>query len=214
MTTPGLFKPFHHVASKQIYTAAEGIYSNPVSLANSERKLIWPNPSSNSCKDLIISIGTGLDEPIQSSGGSIRSVGSRAFFKDQRELRKTSFPASQPQMVSEDFVENLPSSDSTTRFIRFNPTAVSALPSAIDFDRVKNFQNSRGMDVDKEQIKILAGELLAALFYFESMDDIMEQRDGRFVAEGGLFYISITTISRLINSQDISYVAFQMRQQS
>ena len=38
--------------------------------------------------------------------------------------------------------------------------------------------------IDPDAVKITAAKLLAAMFYFETDRDIVEQADGRFMAQG------------------------------
>jgi hypothetical protein len=192
MATPRLFKPFHHVPTKQIYTAAEPAHSNPVALANNERKLIWSEPSVAGSTDLLVSLGTGLEaEPVRSSDGSVRTtapsvVVSFAKFGPKRERNKRASSPSQSQITSDDFLERLPISDPRIRFSRFTPISMIGVPAADDVGRMKPFQNMARLGIEKQQIKNLAAELLAALFYFEGVDDIMELANGRSVAEGAL----------------------------
>jgi len=55
---PTYFEKFKHGATNRIYTDGAMERNNPVSMADNERKFIWPD-SSHHARDIILSIGTG-----------------------------------------------------------------------------------------------------------------------------------------------------------
>lgn len=55
---PGYFKPFIHERTGIGYLDGALYYNNPVRIANTERKLIWPD-TMNLPPDILLSIGTG-----------------------------------------------------------------------------------------------------------------------------------------------------------
>jgi hypothetical protein len=55
---PTYFEKFKHNATNRIYTDGAMERNNPVSMADNERKFIWPD-SSHHTRDIILSIGTG-----------------------------------------------------------------------------------------------------------------------------------------------------------
>ncbi|KAL9120659.1 MAG: hypothetical protein Q9187_002784 [Circinaria calcarea] len=55
---PGYFRSFHHTNTNVIYEDGGIYHNNPVNIADSERKLIWPDLA-DIPPDIILSIGTG-----------------------------------------------------------------------------------------------------------------------------------------------------------
>ena len=194
MATPRLFKPFRHDPSKQIYTAADINFRNPISIAESERKLLAGKQDQIEYPDIVLSLGTGVDaqpgqQIISSSSASIRTatpsvVGSlRSIASSRDPLRRATSPT-RCQMTSNDFWNNLPLSQRDTRFIRFNPVSMMGIPGADDLPKMKHLQSLTSSHVDMQQIKEIASRLLATLFYFEIVENVVELIDGRFLAKG------------------------------
>ena len=63
---PRIFKPFHHVPSKQVYVDGAIYQNNPIEIADKERKLLWPSLAKE-YPDVIVSIGTSYMAPGSSS---------------------------------------------------------------------------------------------------------------------------------------------------
>jgi hypothetical protein len=55
---PNYFRSYHHEITNQVYEDGALYHNNPVFIADSERKLIWPELA-DSPPDILISIGTG-----------------------------------------------------------------------------------------------------------------------------------------------------------
>lgn len=54
---PRIFTPFCHQASKQVYIDGAVYHNNPILVADTERKLLWPAEGHNH-PDFVLSIGT------------------------------------------------------------------------------------------------------------------------------------------------------------
>lgn len=194
MATPKLFKPFRHDPSKQIYTAAEITFRNPITIADSERRLLSGSHEHFELPDLVLSLGTGVDgQPGSlrhtSSASSIRTatpsvVGSLRSLGGARDpLRRVASPT-RCQTTSDDFANTLPLSQRDPRFIRFNPVSMMGIPAAEDLSKMRHVQTLASSHIDMQQIREIAARLLATLFYFETMDNAVELIDGKFLAKG------------------------------
>lgn len=176
MTTPKLFKPFLQIPSYQKYTAADAENSNPISLADKERKLIWAEKDFPTSPDLIFSIGTGIDstsmEGEVASPAPTRSGSILNRFGSRRGPRTNS--PTWLQATSDNFIRNFPPSDPRVTFIRFNPLSMAELPASDDVAQMKNLKILARPHIDKREIESIAAKLLAALFYFESVEDLSE----------------------------------------
>lgn len=232
MATPKLFKPFRHHLSKQIYTAADISYRNPIAIADRERKLLSNQQDPSDLPDLVLSLGTGMQaQPrLTSSGASVRTatpsvVGSLRSLGNARDpLRRASSPA-RCQMASDDFANGLSTSQRSSSFIRFNPVSMMSMPSADDLPKMKHLQSLVRSHIDAEQIKNMAARLLATVFYFEPIENVIERADGTFMAQGNYFpsysrlHVVLTRagyiLCRLPNqTQDIANLGKLLREKS
>lgn len=87
---PGCFKSFSHAASR--YTFDDGALrcNNPASLADKERKVLWPELSKQD-PDIMLSLGTGFDpDPPQVADDSPRpETGITSFLHKMKDLGYT-----------------------------------------------------------------------------------------------------------------------------
>jgi hypothetical protein len=54
---PRYFKPFHHKATEAVFVDGATNYNNPVKIAETERRLLWPD---HPLPDIVLSLGTGI----------------------------------------------------------------------------------------------------------------------------------------------------------
>jgi hypothetical protein len=189
MAIPKLFKSFRHEQSKMIYIAADVKLNNPVAIADKERRILWAEDDEFNCRDIVVSIGTGLEAgPNPQSNGSIRSSAPSmvdTFRKLGRKDPTKNMSTSQLcQMASEDFANNVASQPNPPRYIRIDGISMIQLPSEDDVSEMEGLQRVVRAHIDPDAVKITAAKLLAAMFYFETDRDIVEQADGRFSAQG------------------------------
>jgi hypothetical protein len=76
------------------------------------------------------------------------------------------------------------------------------LPASDDVSQMKNIQMLARTHIDQREIKNIAAKLLASLFYFETMEDVVEQADELSTVQGMsvvnyYFYASKLTVIRL-----------------
>ena len=64
MSTPRLFKAFIHSTSRQIYTSVGPEHANPIYIADSERRILKEDLNCPDAPDLIVSVGTGVEEDL------------------------------------------------------------------------------------------------------------------------------------------------------
>ena len=190
MAIPKLFKGFRHETSKKIYTASDVKLNNPVALADKERRILWAEDDSFNCRDLVVSIGTGLEAgPNPNPNGSIRSaapsmVDTIRQFGMRKDPLKNLSTSQLCQMASEDFATNIASHPNPPRYIRIDGISMISLPSEDEVNEMEGLQRIVRAHIDPDAVKITAAKLLAAMFYFETDRDIVEQADGRFIAQG------------------------------
>ena len=194
MSLPRLFKPFSHDATKEIYSAATAEHLNPIYIADSERRIFKQELHFSEAPDLVVSLGTGVEQALLDHTSctssmvseiapacSCTTVGTQNLRKQPR--RHRSFVAC--QTTSDAFVHDFPdSSTSQLRFIRFNPPAISKLPSSDDLDQLEGFKMTVRELVDRNEIKTLAAKLLATLFYYEPVGNLAQQADGTWMSTG------------------------------
>jgi len=212
MATPKLFKTFRHEPSKKMYTASDTKFNNPVALADKERRILWAEEDLFGCRDLVLSIGTGSEaEPNPNSNGSLRSaapsmVDTIRKLGIQRDPLKRLSPSRLCQMASDDFASNIASYPNPPRYIRIDGIWMISLPPVEDVSEMDALQRLVRAHIDPDIIKITAAKLLAAMFYFETDRDIVEQVDGRLIAQGKRSSLTLHIadnfrISALPNSQ-------------
>ena len=87
---PSFFKPFRRKIDGVKYFYLDGglYFNNPVKVADSERKLIWPDVADKH-PDILLSLGTGQDarviqQSLPSDGGHLESSGSNGHTKEDK----------------------------------------------------------------------------------------------------------------------------------
>lgn len=195
ITTSKLFKPFLQMPSYQKYTSADAENSNPISLADKERRLIWAEKDFPNSPDLILSLGTGIDStaldteaaanrtvPPSRSGSILNRFGSKKGPRPNSPNRL--------QATSDHFIRSFPPSDPRVTFIRFNPLSMAQLPASDDVGQMKNLRILARPHIDKQEIQNIAAKLLATLFYFESVEDLSESTNVVCTTKGKHLYLS------------------------
>lgn len=194
MATPRLFKPFFHEETKQIYSSAKPRHLNPIHLADSERRILKQDLDCPDAPDLIVSLGTAVEEDLiehtcvshsvsSSNVSEISTVCNCAKRKSRSHKRNSS--SVRCQTTSDDFIRDFPTSaTSHLRFVRFNPPAAEKLPQGDDIKSLESLRKTVHDQIDKSEVKALAAKLLATLFYFETQQDLAQQADGQWVSIG------------------------------
>jgi predicted acylesterase/phospholipase RssA len=170
---PRYFKPFHHEESSQTFLDGALYHNNPIGVADSEWKLIWPSNLS-SHPDIILSLGTGFDP--QKRQPQQRNAAMRpGIVRNGKFLLKIAADHIEDALDCEktwdEYVRRIPH-DSRSRFVRYSPKLVKCLPALDDVYLVESLQDlaSKHLSEEKEAagIQKLAMQLIATSFYFET----------------------------------------------
>jgi hypothetical protein len=189
MAIPKLFKPFHHEPSKQVYFDGAPSHHNPILIAHSEYKIAWTGYGfAPDCPDIVVSIGTGLETE---SGRNSQDADRISTDCDN---------------AWDDYLNLLPISDPGSRFVRLNPAFSVVLPAPDDIGRMMSLQNLVRSCIDGDQIKRLAAQLFATLFYFESSDTILETSDNQFLVQGKLLRLCSSKLVQLILFPNLGHI--------
>ncbi|OCK84171.1 hypothetical protein K432DRAFT_289452 [Lepidopterella palustris CBS 459.81] len=190
MATPKLFKPFHHAPSKQTYLECGTNYNNPIAVAIYECRVIKTGSNFTSYyPDIVVSLGTGYEPPTHQSpveSPHRNRLMDFATRKLQAKGPKQRIPsAAQSQKIWDDYIGHLPATAPFSAFVRLNPILKEGLATTEAFWQMKPLETKMEERLAEDgQIKLLASQLLAALFYFESTDPITEIAADHFVAQG------------------------------
>lgn len=186
---PRYFKSFHHESSQKTYIDGAVLHNNPVRIADSERKILWPD---NLVPDLFLSIGTGSSPTLSRAGSEKMTPIRKGIFSHGRYLygilRSTLEQALDCEKAWDDYIRgvttSLSSSFSTTRFIRINPN-VDEIPALDDKIKVASLRMKarEALKVDP-RVPGIGRRLIASTFYFEclKMSDI--EPDGALQVQG------------------------------
>jgi hypothetical protein len=186
---PTYFEPYKHSATNQVYIDGAMEKNNPVGIADSERKFIWPEKSENS-RDIIVSIGTGYStdyngQPVKDSLSQMLTPFDRVGFLNKLALFRlvlsnttncekmwnefTHSLGPDPHLLTKCHRVNVPygagqdlcSLDAVSRMdaIKEEAVAVLALKSKSVTKDVQGLLTTR--------LDIVARQLVASLFYFQ-----------------------------------------------
>ena len=169
---PTYYRPFPHEPSKQTYIDGGVWHNNPVAIADSERKLIWPD-AANMPPDILLSIGSGyclkLTSSMHSSRNSARlGVGSnlKAMYRNAVDHVHSSVDS---EKAWRGYIERLlPLPEQRFRYRRLNIELDEAPPKLDDFESMEGLEEEtrRQWSLD-ERIQYVAQHLVATIFYFE-----------------------------------------------
>lgn len=188
MAIPKIFKPFHHEPSKQVYFDDASSHPNPILIAHKEYEIIWTGYDfAPEYPDIVVSIGTGLEtKPRQNSHDTDgKSIISRKKGRTSKKTQQIAFPTDYHDSW-DDYLNLLPISAPASRFVRLNPVFSEDLPAPDDIGGMKSLENLIQTYVDDDEIKRIAAQLFATLFYFESSDTILETSDNQLLVQGKL----------------------------
>ncbi|KAI0863768.1 hypothetical protein F4860DRAFT_521823 [Xylaria cubensis] len=164
-------------------SAAPSFANNPVRIADSERKIIWPD---NQVPDLFLSIGTGSSPSLSRTGSEQMNAPRKGIFSHGRHLygimRSTLEQTLDCEKAWDDYTRggtaSISSSFSASRFIRINPEVDEIL--ALD-DKTKlaslRMKAREALKADK-RIPEIGKRLTASTFYFERLAASDIQPDG------------------------------------
>lgn len=174
---PGYFKSFSHATSKYTFNDGALRCNNPVFVADKERKVIWPELSTED-PDIMLSLGTGFDPqpPMAGEPPSLPQTGVGNFIQKVTDM---GYLAVLEDMDCEkkwrDFTHCLRIDDQDeerlSRYKRLNPPLKSPIPKLDAVHEVDNLQEKvvewLGSEKMVTETRIVANTLIASLFYFE-----------------------------------------------
>ncbi|KAK7747804.1 hypothetical protein SLS62_008840 [Diatrype stigma] len=171
---PRYFKSFHHEASQKTYIDGAVHHNNPVRIADSERKILWPDAE---VPDIFLSIGTGSSIELE----RVRSIGSEHMPAAQKGLlshvqhlygilRSNLEQNLDCDRAWDDYISSVttafPKSFPHSRFLRINPD-VGDIPALDEKDRMAELRIRVQQSQDEDRIHDVARQLIASTFYFE-----------------------------------------------
>lgn len=171
---PTYYKPFPHEPSKQTYVDGGLWHNNPVVIADSERKLIWPD-TAHLPPDILLSIGSGCCRNLTSPKRPQKTSRKLGIGSNLKTMFRIAVDHIESSLDSEkawrEFLERLPiSTDSAERerYRRFNLELNGAPPKLDDVDSMGELGNfARFQWSWDERISYTAQQLIATSFYFE-----------------------------------------------
>ena len=192
---PRYFKSFYHKASGHTFDDGGITYNNPVVLANTERKIIWPEQKEKD-PDILLSIGTLWSGKDKSDPKKLGKVGSKAKFGLSRYVKKA-FNIVVNAIKNDLDCENTWSSfyDSLNigeedgyrkkKYCRINPKIRNAPPALDSVSSMDELQEiAQRYCSTSPEIKNVASRLIASLFYFELKNAKASPQAGRWTCEG------------------------------
>ncbi|KAI2627754.1 hypothetical protein GGR54DRAFT_430692 [Hypoxylon sp. NC1633] len=186
---PTYFKSFHHEPSQKTYIDGAVLHNNPVRIADSERKILWPD---DHVPDLFLSIGTGSSPALSRAESEHMSAARKGIFSHGRHLygilRSNLEQTLDCERAWDDYFSSVTSAltkqFSTSRFLRINPN-VGKIPALDEKDKMGGLrqQVQRTLRYDP-RVKDVARQLLASTFYFELISASDPEPDGTTEIQG------------------------------
>ncbi|EUC48828.1 hypothetical protein COCMIDRAFT_2285 [Bipolaris oryzae ATCC 44560] len=218
---PLFFKPFVNDRTKESYIDGAVKHNNPVRIANTEAKFLWPDVEER-YPDILLSVGTGYHESgVEGSsptGSDRRRMQVRKALDLTKKRSKISkvFPSVDSwyqiakkriedilnsEKIWRDFrtdVVGLSSPIAAERYMRMNPQVRSPVPKMDDTSKINDLQrevaDSLRTPESQGMIRTIAGRLIASSFYFEKIGRIRESR--------GVLTVQGTIACRFANGSD------------
>lgn len=172
MAIPKIFKPFYHEPSKQVYFDVASSHYNPILIAHKEYEIFWTGYGfAPKYPDIVVSIGTGLETKLRqnSQGTDRKSIMFRRKGHASKKTQQTASPTDGHYFWDE-YLNLLPISTPESRFVRIDPVFFDNLPAPDDIGGMRPLQSLVQKYINEDQVKRIATQLFATLFYFESSD--------------------------------------------
>ncbi|RPA95785.1 FabD/lysophospholipase-like protein [Choiromyces venosus 120613-1] len=193
---PRYFKSYYHKASGHAFDDGGIKYNNPVVLANTERKIIWPEQKERD-PDILLSIGTLWCDEDKSSSKDMDESSSKARFGLHRYARKVFNIAANAieddldcEKTWSNFYESLNIAEEEgyrkKKYCRLNPKTSNAPPALDSVSSLHELQETaRHYCSTSPEVKNAASTLIASLFYFELKNAKEDKsRQGWWTCEG------------------------------
>ena len=186
-----MFKPYCHGPSKQVYTDGAIYHNNPITIADKEWKLIWPELENDS-PDIVVSVGTSYNPAARlSSEKALSPLSPRlGVFSHGKSLMKIAIDHIASSLDSEkawrSYMDVLnPPPNQKPRYIRINPQLNENPPGLDEVNRLPYIQEVvREMSSTNVSIQNVALRLIASSFYFEKSQPVELSSDGSIHVKG------------------------------
>jgi hypothetical protein len=170
---PGFFKPFENDRTGRKYIDGSIYYNNPASIAECERKLLWPDVRDQP-PDIFLSIGTGASPRVANLE---TKEPSRSFpiAKGISELVGYLGDTLNAQKAWEKFYDKVRESSSSTsqRYVRLNPelpTVLVKVDGVHQMDELRqHVKRTLRSPKWRDEVKSVAHRLIASSFFFEEI---------------------------------------------
>ncbi|KAL8938711.1 MAG: hypothetical protein Q9216_003748 [Gyalolechia sp. 2 TL-2023] len=171
---PPYFKTFRPAQSSREFTDGDVYHNNPVKVANSERKYIWPDVD-HLYPDLLLSIGTGkcLDdletEEAPQKKGEQEAKWLQWLPKALQILFAKMHDSLDTEKTWQKFIETVPAEDVAQRYIRINPDLRHGVPALDEKSSIQGLETEtrRSLSYMNSAIRAIADRLVASCFYYE-----------------------------------------------
>lgn len=170
---PGFFKPFENFRTGLKYIDGSIYHNNPASVAECERKLLWPDVR-NQPPDIFLSIGTSVLPRVT----NLKTKEPSRRFPDAlgfSELTNNFNNTLDAQKLWDKFYDEVRESSSTSsqRYVRLNPESPTGLVKLDDVNHMDKLrlhvkENLRSPKW-RDEIKSVAHRLIASSFFFEEI---------------------------------------------
>ncbi|KAK8121780.1 hypothetical protein PG984_010450 [Apiospora sp. TS-2023a] len=186
---PRYFKSFHHELSHKTYIDGAVLHNNPIRIADSERKVLWPDVQ---VPDMILSLGTGGSAHLGRVASEHMSEARKGVFNHGLQLYSILRNNMQQTLDCErswnEFFDNMVTALSTTsfttsRFRRLNPD-VGTIPALDEKDKIDDLRRRalESLRHDQSRIQDIARQLVASSFYLELLPiDSEPESDGKIL---------------------------------
>jgi hypothetical protein len=204
MAIPKLFKPFHHEKSKHIYFEGSDSRHNPILIAHNEYKIASAGGGVEiEYPDVVLSLGTGLETTSsQASKDSERaSLLSRLTRHGSTKARKRGKKGETSESCEsgdpwDNYMNLFPVPAPTSRFVRLNPEIKEDLSTPEEARTIESIQSIvQRCYASGNQIKRLAAQLFARLFYFECTETVLETEANQVTVQGKRVFFHLTRLS-------------------
>ncbi|KAI1771432.1 hypothetical protein F4818DRAFT_454557 [Hypoxylon cercidicola] len=190
---PTYFKSFHHKASQRIYMDGAILHNNPVRIADSERRILWPN---HHLPDLFLSIGSGSSPIPERHESRHRRAPRKGIFSHGLHLygimRKSLEQALDCEKAWDEYVagvvSSLTESTSTSRFLRINPN-VGEIPALDEKEKMEALREKARLALASDLgplVNQVARQLIASSFYFQLHSTHNINSDGAMRISGNI----------------------------
>ncbi|KAL6411018.1 hypothetical protein AUP68_07453 [Ilyonectria robusta] len=180
---PLYFSPFSHEGTKQVYLDGGLWHNNPIRIADSEVKVIWPGDK-HAHPDMILSIGTGFHKTeLNASNGAqlyLEQVVNESIPEASRSSKSKSFVYGIAEIGMSQFIRSLnseriwhewlqaraPGAEFESRYRRLN----------VEFNKVVSMDNTSDATIDtcrdavkgisEKTFQSVADQLIASCFFF------------------------------------------------